>query len=400
MSNKYTPKKYFWRNSVIVPLTLRVVKLPMSKFKGVHSKRYKPRNKTFLLIANHNESLDPAYEMLSLMQYVRYVSSDHVVRSGFKGKFLNFFGTPIIKYRDHPREELVNNILETLRIGVSVGIHAEGGMSFNGESRYISQNTAKLIKEAGCAIITYRSYGGYLRSPRWKKHHRKGPLFGQVVREYDPEEISNMTTEEVYQAICNDLYVNAYEEQRKSPKSYVCDSLAESCEIILYRCPMCKQISTLHSHGNLLSCDCGYSLEMKDDGFFHDCGHGVIFDNICEWEHWQRDSVKEYLDGFKGNSETPIFMDENQILVRITDKTETTVSEQATLKLFCDRLTLSYDSCELSIPIEKIRNMDYVKWQSLLIVTDDDYFEVNSVVPRSATKYMDAWRYLTGRPNY
>lgn len=396
----YVPREYFWRNRILVPAALRIFGIPLVKLKGAECRRYHPKHKTFLLIANHNETLDPAYEMVSLMRYVRYVSSDHVVRAGFKGWFFNYFGTPIIKYRSRPGRELTEAILSTLRAGVSVGIHAEGGMSYNGESRYISPNTAKLIKDAGCAVITYRSTGGYLRSPRWKRHHRKGPLLGEVVREYGREEIQNMSQEEVYEAICRDLHVNAYEQQRRVPKEYTGDALAECCEIVLYRCPVCKQIGTMHSKGDILSCECGYSVRMRTDGFFHSCGPEVVFDNIRDWEHWQRKSVREYLESFKDRSEVPVFGDEEQILVKVEGEKEIPISKKAVMELYYDRMEICWENGKWIAPLSAIKKMDYVKWQSLLVVTETDYFDVSSRIPRSATKYMDAWRYLTGRPNY
>lgn len=385
---------------MIVPVALRVIGIPLLKIKKVHYQPYRPESKTFLLIANHNETLDPAYEMVSLMRYVRYVSSDHVVRSGFAGWFFNFFGTLLIKHRDRPVEELIQNIKDTIAAGVSVGIHVEGGMSFNGESRYISPNTAKLVKEIGCPVITFRGVGGYLRAPRWGKHHRKGPLYAGVVREYTKEEINAMTVEEIHKAICRDLHVNAYEEQRKTGSIYQGEALAESCEIILYQCPVCRQVGTLHSKGEELACDCGYRVRMGEDGFFHDCGKGMRFDNVCEWERWQREAIKEYIDSFQDRKEQPVFQDEGQILKKIVDGKEILLSEKAVLALFYDRVELSWEGERWSAELTEVQKMDYVKWQSLLLVTGQDYFDIGSTVSRSATKYMDAWRHLTGRANY
>ena len=42
----------------------------------------------------------------------------------------------------------------------------------------------------------------------------------------------------------------------------------------------------------------------------------------------------------------------------------------------------------------------FMKEQALFLITDDVYFDIDSTVPRSPVKYVDAWRYLTGRPNY
>ncbi|MBO5936025.1 MAG: hypothetical protein J6Q79_00250, partial [Clostridia bacterium] len=47
---------------------------------NVHLDYHKPKHKTFILICNHTEAFDPGYEMAALKRYVRFVSSDHVLR--------------------------------------------------------------------------------------------------------------------------------------------------------------------------------------------------------------------------------------------------------------------------------------------------------------------------------
>lgn len=396
----YDPRPHFWRNKVCMGVILTVIGVPVVKARHYHYEPYKPKHDTFLLLANHNDILDPDYEMVHLRRYIRYVASDHVVRQGLFGKLVQFFGTPIVKHRDRPSEELTLDIRDTLAHGVSVGLHAEGGTSLNGESRYISPNTAKLIKDADCAVITYRMHGGYLRSPRWAVRQRKGPLYGGVVREYSREELREMSEEEVYAAICRDLYVNVYDEQRKSPQPYTGQNLAEHCEIILYMCPKCGKIGTLHSMGDHLFCDCGYKLLMEEDGFFHDCGMGVVYDNIRDWDIWQKQALRTHVTGFSQNFTDPIFRDDRQIIRRVEGDTKEAVTDEGEIALYYDRIELHWPGTDLVYAMGDIRKLDYVSRQSLLLITDDAYYDISSAYPRSPTKYIEAWRFLTDRPSY
>lgn len=397
---KYDPRPHFWRNKVCMSVILTLIGLPVVKVRRYHYEPYQPKCGTFLLIANHNDILDPDYEMIHLRRYIRYVAGDHVIRQGLFGKLVQLFGTPIVKHRERPSEELTRDIKQTLANGVSVGLHAEGGMSLNGESRYISPNTAKLIKDADCNVITYRMHGGYLRSPRWAVRHRKGPLYGGVVREYSREELREMTEEQVYDAICRDLYVNAYEEQRKDPQAYTGKNLAEHCEIILYMCPKCGQVGTLHSMGDYLFCDCGYKVKMQTDGFFHDCGEGVIYDNIRDWDHWQKQAVREYVSGFSRNFTEPIFQDDRQVIRKVEGDKKETLTEDGVIAFYYDRIELHWSGTDLVWAVGDIQKLDYVSRQSLLLITEDAYFDISSQYPRSPTKYIEAWRFLTGRPSY
>jgi len=396
----YRPRRYFWRNTVCMTIILKLLGKPVVRLQHYQYQPYQPQHQTFLLVANHNDILDPAYEMVHLKRYIRYVASDHVVRDGLFGKLINFFGTPIVKHRDRPSSELTQNIKDTLAAGICVGLHAEGGTSINGESRYISPNTGKLIKDAHCAVITYRMYGGYMRSPRWAKYHRDGPLYGGVVREYSCEELDQMTAEEIYDMVCRDLYVNAYEEQKKDPQQYQGESLAESCEIVLYQCPKCGQPAKLHSMGNFLFCDCGYKVEMKEDGLFHDCGVGIIYDNVRDWDHWQKEAIKSYIDGFSQDFEHPIFRDEGQIIRRVEGNTKHLVTEDGVVELYYDRLEIQMQDVRLVYAIGDLEKLDYVSHQSLLVITEDLYLDISSKTPRSPQKYIEAWRYITHRPSY
>ena len=47
-----------------------------------------------------------------------------------------------------------------------------------------------------------------------------------------------------------------------------------------------------------------------------------------------------------------------------------------------------------------VHKLDYVSHQSLLLITEDSYFDIGSAYPRSPTKYIEAWRFLTNRPSY
>ena len=61
------------------------------------SKVYRPKNKSFILISNHTTMFDPFFEALSFKPYLRFVTSDHLLRMGAWGKFIKFSVNPIRK---------------------------------------------------------------------------------------------------------------------------------------------------------------------------------------------------------------------------------------------------------------------------------------------------------------
>ena len=181
------------RNRFLVMTVFKLLRPIAFRILHAEMKPYRPKNKTFLVISNHTDALDPGFLMLEFNKYIRFVASDHVTRGGLLGFIIKYLGGVIVKRRGNPPEVLWNDILDTLRADIPVGLFAEGSTSLNGETGFISANTGKLVKESGKALITHRFIGGYLRSPRWTNTNKVGPVIGEVVNEYSAEELSKMT---------------------------------------------------------------------------------------------------------------------------------------------------------------------------------------------------------------
>lgn len=380
--------------------TMTLIKLLRKKViseNNVHLEYHKPQNKTFILIANHSDAADPGYEMEAVNRYIRYVSSDHAVRMKM-GWIFKYIGGVIVKHRDKPSSVLTNDIIRNVRAGIPVGLHAEGAMTVNGQTGYISPNTGKLVKDSGAALITYRFVGGYLRKPRWADTARKGPITGHFVGEYSPEELSKLTADEITEIIRRDTYVNAYEEQRKNPENYDGENLAECVERILYMCPKCGKVGTLHSKGNILACDCGYKVEMKADGFFHDMGEGLIHDNVLDWDLWQRPQWKDII--LSKQPGEVIFSEGGQIVRKVEGEAEEILSEDAVITLYPEKIEVSFDGKTITMEMEKIKQVSLAGKDTILAVDDKIFLDIRSQIPRSSTKYIAAWRYLTGKQYY
>ena len=399
MNNERRKTRKGYRFNAITTMTaIGLLKKKVINDNNVHLDYHKPKHKTFILICNHTEAFDPGYEMAALKRYVRFVSSDHVLRMKVGWVFTKIGGV-IIKYRDKPSEIINEDIKRNLRAGIPVGLHAEGAMTTNGQTGFISEHTGKLVKESGAALVTYKFVGGYLRKPRWANTSRKGPIIGHFVNEYSPEELAKLSVEEVTEIIRRDTYVNVYEEQRKNAYDYSGENLAECVERVLYVCPECKKVATLHSHGNNLSCDCGYEVEMKADGFFHDIGKGLHFDNVLDWDLWQRGIWKDML---LSAGDEVIVEEQGQFIKTVDGENEVILAENGTLRLYKDKFEIITDDGKEPITMEmsKIKQVSLANKDTVLLVDDKIFLDIGSKLPRSPSKYIAAWRYLTDRPYY
>ena len=398
MSEKPDVRKNYKLNKALLKAAIIILKHPVLKITGGKMEHYTPKHEPFILIANHSDPLDPGFEMIALNRYIRFVAADHLAKIKAAKWALVKLGGVIIKHREKPSSVLTDEILENLRAGISVGIHAEGGTSVNGETGFISEHTGQLVKDSGAALITFRFTGGYLRSPRWANKGRHGPLYGQVVHEYSPEEIAAMSVSEVTETIRRDTFVNVYDEQRKIMGEYKGSNLAEFAERILFMCPSCETIGELHSKGALLKCDkCGYTVKMETDAFWHDNGTGLVYDNICDWDKWQMKKWKEkVLSTPQGEK---IFGESGQIIYKVGEDDKKLISENAVFSIYTDsfRITPEDGGEEIVIPLEEVKKAQIALRDSLLIIDNMNYYEIRCHRPRAAAKYVAAWRYLTGK---
>ena len=359
-------------------------------------KRYKPKHDTFILIANHSDALDPVYMLYAVKKYVRFVISDHLVDKPILNFILRKVSGFIVREREKPSSAMVEAIHKSIDEGVSVAICVEGTITPNGETGFFSPRTGQLIKDAGVALITFRLSGGFFHTPKWGTGLRKGPVHGSVVREYSPQELQEMTVEEINEAIRSDIYVNAFEDLKKSKHQYKGKNLAEHVERVLYMCPHCKEVGTLHSKGDFLTCDCGYKVELRADGFFHPIQKKLIFDNILEWDKWQKEEWKErVLAAGKGEL---IFEEGGQRIATIVDRKRRSISENATLRICQDRFEIQLNENEnIVIPLDSIKLVMSISIEALLIIDQERYFYIKTHKPRATSKYVAAYRYLIGK---
>ncbi|MBR3975098.1 MAG: 1-acyl-sn-glycerol-3-phosphate acyltransferase [Clostridia bacterium] len=395
--NKKNVKKGVGRARLTVFLLRSIVKIPAVRALKYHDNgEIKIKEQPYLVFANHSDTMDPVYIVKTLKRYVRFVMSDHVMRSGLVGKIYNFLDCPIVFEREKGTDVLFNDIVANIKAGVNVAMYPEGSLTSTGETQFISKRNATLVKECDCTFVTFRTKGGYFKKPRWVKNPRKGPIFTDVVHIYSKEDIRKMTEDEIYQHIIEDLYVNAYDEQRKNPYEYICEDPAESAEIILYGCPKCKSIGKLKTKGDKIFCPCSFEARVDNYGFWH--SDDLPFDNIVEWDKFQKELLRNVIEEKKGTAEL-IFEDDNQLISEVQNADSTLLSENAKLQLFADKILITTEKDIYTIPIEYIQSVKTSAKMNILLVSKEHYFEIKSPVPRSATKYIVATRCLQNKEN-
>ena len=247
-----------------------------------------------LIFSNHLTEDDMMMMISACRRHTYFVCGAHLMRSKVAG-FLKVLVDPILAPRGGNTLPAVKEILRRIGQGHNVMMFPEGCRSFDGETLPTVMATAKLVKKAGCALITYRIIGGYFIAPRWGHKFRVGPARGEVVGTYSSEELAKMTPRQIADLLDRDLYENAYDRQRKDPQPYRCDAPAEGLENYLIICPKCGSYDSMETKGNTFRCTCCGLGGIHDEyGFLR--GEELPFDNVMDWGRWMAKRFDEDMD--------------------------------------------------------------------------------------------------------
>ncbi|MDR2542484.1 MAG: 1-acyl-sn-glycerol-3-phosphate acyltransferase [Treponema sp.] len=376
---------YRFGRVLCLPFLVRKFNLKYDKIKVPHT--------PYIVVANHLTNWDPLLIGMSFKKSMYYVASDHILRMGFKGKLLRFAVSPIARVKTAQETQTVITIFRRLKEKCNVCIFAEGTTSFDGETGEIPLSIGKLIKRAGVALVTYRFTGAYFSHPRWTRFTHKGKMEGRLVQVYSPEKIASMSEEEIYQVIKNDIYVNAYDDQKKEKIAFRGKNPAEYLETVLYCCPKCKQFGTLTSSNDLLFCTCGFKVRYNEYCYFESPNNkeGPPFETIMDWVKWEREEIDKLEAALAANdadNNTVIFTDINQQLFETARASHNTLIAEGNLIMYKDRLSVN----GTDILFNEIIEMGIITMKTIVFATKDKIYEIHSKHPRSALKYWDMFK--------
>lgn len=276
-------KIWYW---FLRPIAWLIVKC---KF-GYKYKKAKNVPDNYIVLANHTTDFDPIFVALGFTKQMYFVASEHITRWKTAYKLINHIFEPIVRYKGTIASSTVREVLRKTKNKQNVCIFAEGVRSWNGETSLVLPSTAKLVKSAGCGLVTYKISGGYFVSPNWSEGKtRKGRVTGAPVNVYTKEQIASMSDEELYKVITSDLYENAYDKQKIEMRKYKGKNLAERLENLMFICPNCRAYETLSSHKDSVKCiNCSHEFKYNKYGFIENSK----FETVYDMSEWQRNEVK------------------------------------------------------------------------------------------------------------
>lgn len=330
--------------------------------------------KNYIVISNHVTDFDMLCVAASFPNQMYFVASEHVTRMKGLYRFVKYAFAPIIRPKGASAAATVMEMVRKARKGENVCLFAEGVRSWDGITCSIVPSTGKLIKTAGCGLVTYKLTGGYFASPMWAGASiRRGSFHGAPVRVFTPEALKEMTAAQVQQAIEEDLYEDAYARQRKAPRRYRGRRAAEGLENLLYICPTCGSYDSYVTLKNEVHCThCGLTFYYNEYGMLEN----APFETLSEFSRWQRQMTEA--DAAAGSTYTSRY----GVLRRLEEHQEIPVSEGA--------VTMNGEALrcgDTEIPVRSIVDLAMHGQRAIVFTADRQYYELIPAKGSNAYKF-------------
>ncbi len=302
---------------------------------GIRVEPFKEEGKRpYLIIMNHQTAYDQFFVAMTFRQPVYYLASEDLFSMGWVSSLIRWLAAPIPIKKQTTDIQAVKNCIRVAREGGTICLAPEGNRTFHGKTVYMNPSIASLTKKLGLPLAIFRIEGGYGIHPRWSDVVRKGKMRSYVSRVIEPEEYGPMTNAELFALIERELYV----DEGRVTGEFRHKKNAEFLERAMYVCPWCG-LTEFESRDDLISCKkCGRSIRHLSTKELEGVGFQFPHRFVADWYEWQNDFINH--TDLLALTEAPVY-EETVRLSRVhASKCKELLSEQATVRLYGDRITI------------------------------------------------------------
>jgi 1-acyl-sn-glycerol-3-phosphate acyltransferase len=266
----------------------------------------------YLLLPNHVGYWDP-FQLSSFVPYpVHHVAADQNFRTRLL-RFVMWAVGAIPKTKGVSDSELIRTILRLRDRREIICLFPEGQRTWDGAGLPVLYSTAKLVKLLKIPVIVPVFKGGYLSHPRWAFKPRRGRLVIEFRFGFEAAELKDLSVDEIYQRLSSLIDHDDYQWQAAHMVRFRGPRPAEDLEHVLFRCPRCGRLASMHSRGRRFGCEaCGHAMTYTDYGY-------LIPDDDRSARLTVRDLHREQLAAFRADLDgvppgTAIFREPDTVL--------------------------------------------------------------------------------------
>ena len=363
--------------AILGPITRRRYNIEIEKFCEQGDRQY-------FVMMNHQTAFDQFFVGLAFKGPVYYIASEDLFSNGFVSRLIKYAVAPIPIKKQRTDVGAVMNCIRVAREGGTIAISPEGNRTYSGKTEYINPAIAPLVKKLKLPIALFKIEGGYGTHPRWSDTVRNGKMRAGVSRVIEPEEYKNLSDDELYQIICDGLYVN----EAVADASFEGEHLAEYLERAVYVCPECG-LSEFESHDDVIECKkCGSAVRYLPDKRLEGINCEWPFEFINDWYDYQCDYVNRM--DTRDYCATPLYTDRVSLSDVEVYKSKTVLREDCELALYGDKLVIdSGKSHALVLPFDEIVAISVLGRNKLNVYHGERLYQIKSDKRFNALKYVN-----------
>ena len=381
-AKKWTKFRHKIATNLVRPFFGRIAK---RKYHATVDKFDGEGNRNWLVLANHQTDFDQFFVGMAFRRPIYYVAMEDVFSKGFVSRLIEWLVAPIPILKATTDLKAIKTCIRVAREGGTIALFPEGNRTYSGKTCYIKPGVASLAKKLGLPIAIFRIEGGYGVKPRWADNARNGEMHAGVTRVLEPAEYENLSKEEFYDLICNELQVN----EPQTGATFESDRAAEGLERVLYVCPRCG-IAEFETSGDTVTCkSCGLSARYTAAQRFEPLSGDLPFDTVAAWYDYQEAFIRDFdLTPYR---DKPLFTDTVQLDEVIVFKKKKLLASAVTVRAFADRFEIEGDTVRLTLPFNDVKAAACIDDHKLNVFYGDTIYQLQNRGGFNALKYCNVY---------
>ena len=208
------------RHRFFRPFIIFIVKIIALLFHYKAKSHFKiKKGESYLVLSNHQTDLDGVFVMLSFNKPLYPVATDTLMSNGLISKIIKGAAGVIPKKKGIADYEANRKMLKCFEEGGSLLLFPEGNRTYAEFQYSFTSAFAKFIKATKKPVILFNINGGTGCLPRFGGKKRKGPFYGKIRRIIKYDEYKDMSDDELYEIVSQNLKVYDYKNKQFAPLS-------------------------------------------------------------------------------------------------------------------------------------------------------------------------------------
>lgn len=304
---------------------------------------------SYIILSNHVTQFDGIFLGLSFSRPYSILVSDSFFSNGVAAKIFSHMFGMIPKKKASVDIKSTMMMVKTIKEGGNLAFYPEGNRSYAEFQFPFTERFGAFIRQFNKKIVIFNVQGGFGAYPRFGSKRRKGKYYGKIKMILNPEDYAKFTDEQLEEFLLENLKV--YDSE--SGELYKSNKKAEYLERMLFVCPKCGAVESLHSEGNHLYCSkCGLDVEYTENLHLASKDPEFKFSKLIDWYNYQI----RYIKNFEPTDEV-IFNDESAKFYISNPYEQRQLLAKGSVKLyknklvFADKIEIPVSDIEIASPI-------------------------------------------------